>query len=472
MLKLLILKNKGLLSFVLLFAITLTANQIAFSQFVCQPSGTPVTTTSSLTVSDPTQAGRVVRDGIPSSCTGKTNSLQNSTVVHAKAFPFTAPVTGCATVDFNHLGCGVNTTESVAYSTYNPASPATGVIGDSGFSSTGTGSYSFPVTSGQAFTIVVHEIAANTGCASFSFTISYSTNCRQAGFDRTNDGKADITLWRPSDGNWFTVNADRSVTFAQFGQVGDITTAGDYTGDGQTDLSVYRPGNNFWYYGLSQTTPSTNFFGLNFGVTNDIPVPGDYDRDGKTDIALWRPSNGFWYVLRSSSNTLQTQQWGQSGDIPVVGDFDGDRINDFGIVRPNDSSTGGASNRWYVLESNFGFGFFLSFPFGNSNDKLVPADYDGDGKTDIAIWRPSDGNWFVLQSSTNTQIIKQFGQSGDVPQPADYDGDKKADFAVYRPSATQSVWFINNSSGGTFTSTVLPFGGATDQPATTAYKVQ
>ncbi len=204
---------------------------------------------------------------------------------------------------------------------------------------------------------------------------------------------------------------------------------------------------------------------------HNILVPDDFDRDGRTDITVWRPSNGFWYVLRSSSNTLQSQQWGQNGDIPLSGDYDGDRINDFAVFRPNDPADG--RSRFYILQSNFNFGFFVQFAYGLPTDKVVPGDYDGDGKTDIAVWRPSEGNWYIIQSGVVTgspQLIRQFGQSGDVPQPADYDGDRRADLAVFRPGTSQGSWFINNSQ--TNTPTGVAFGLPTDQPVTSPNKIQ
>ena len=75
-------------------------------------------------------------------------------------------------------------------------------------------------------------------------------------------------------------------------------------------------------------------------------------------------------------------------------------------------------------------------------------------KADIAVWRPSDGNWYILNSSTGTVTVRQWGASGDVPVAADYDGDGKADIAVWRPS--DGNWYIINSSTGTVT--VQPVG--------------
>ena len=92
----------------------------------------------------------------------------------------------------------------------------------------------------------------------------------------------------------------------------------------------------------------------------------------------------------------------------------------------------------------------------------MPGDYDGDGKTDFSVWRPSSGTWFIIPSSNpGTPIIQQWGTSGDIPVPVDYDGDVKTDIAVWRPSS--GIWYIIPSSApGTFTQT--QWGILTDVP--------
>lgn len=116
-------------------------------------------------------------------------------------------------------------------------------------------------------------------------------------------------------------------------------------------------------------------------------------------------------------------------------DYDGDGRADVSIFRPS-------TNYWYELLSSDSSVSFQSF--GASGDIIAPADYDGDGKTDLGLFRPSSGQWLYLSSINNTVIQFQWGQAGDIPLPSDVTGDGKAEFIVYRPST--GAWF--RSGGG------------------------
>ena len=480
--------TKGLVAGLLFYILILSANQVTFAQYFCRITVPAEVRMGSIALADPTQTSRVFRDGIPSSCAGGVpTAAPVAGTYHFDQYSFTNPtgLPACVTVDLDATGCGGtanNSTQINAYSpTFNPAAVSTNLIGKPGFSTIGTGSLGFPIAAGASFVITVHEVVANGGCAAYTFRVNYHTNCRQAGYDRTNDAKADPTYFRPSTGRWEILNSAGGTDSQLFGLSGDIITPGDYTGDGQTDVSTYRPSTNTWYYSTSQTSPQTNVTHVPWGVAGDIPVPGDYDKDGKNDVAVWRPSNGTWYVLRSSNSTLLARNWGANGDTPVTGDYDGDLIGDFGVIRPV-----GGNHRWFILNSNFGYGFALGcgtatpicgggVTFGLTTDRPVSGDFDGDLRTDVAVWRPSDGNYYHYRSGTatagNTPGVTitgaHWGASGDIPQPADYDGDLKTDYAVFRPS--DGVWWVNNSLGGSTTAYI--WGTPTDQPATSPYRI-
>jgi hypothetical protein len=137
-----------------------------------------------------------------------------------------------------------------------------------------------------------------------------------------------------------------------------------------------------------------------------------------------------------------------------IADFDGDGKTDLSVYRPDTSSI------WYVLPSiNSNF---YGLGFGISEDIITPGDYDGDGKTDYGVFRPSSGIWYI-QIKAGFLQAQPFGQLGDIPVPADYDGDGKTDIALYRPS--NGVWYIKNSFDARGTSfTFTQFGTAEDKP--------
>ena len=117
----------------------------------------------------------------------------------------------------------------------------------------------------------------------------------------------------------------------------------------------------------------------------------------------------------------------------VKSDFDGDGKSDVSLFRPS-------QHVWYLLQSLAGFRYEV---FGLDSDDLVPGDYDGDSKTDIGVYRKTDGVWYILNSSNGTLRTQYWGLPSDKPVQGDYDGDDKTDIAVYRPTG---VWYIILSS--------------------------
>jgi uncharacterized surface protein with fasciclin (FAS1) repeats len=279
--------------------------------------------------------------------------------------------------------------------------------------------------------------SANTNAQSFSFGSSTFDSLTPNDF--TGDGTFDVNVWRSTfapntPGNYFVRTGATSFLNIPWGLATDVAgLEADYDGDGRADPTIVRDVNGNWEWSILGST--AGFVGhVTFGSSaTDVPLPGaDYNGDGRDDIALVRVgadgtatylTGGTLFVPQLAGRVIRAQQWGDfDSDYFITGNFVGDARADFAVWRGFGE---GANGTWYILE-NGGNNAFTAAQFGvggaNPQQRDVPlrADFDGDGRQDIAVFRPSSSStdWFWLNSSNNAFNARRFGQTGDFPVPS------------------------------------------------------
>lgn len=281
--------------------------------------------------------------------------------------------------------------------------------------------------------------------------------------------------------NWWDEAFNRTST--------EVLTAGNYRttgagGAGQTDpapvtnltaafAGVANP-NGTWTLRLEDgcAGDTGSISAATLTLTGGVVAPPqhvvDFNGDGRTDLAVVRNTGGgpmgqMTWFLNTNPGVTPTfgYAWGLSGDFFIPEDFDGDNKSDVAVWRPGAAG----SSHFYILQS---IGFTLRDDiFGQTGDNpTVVGDYDGDGKADVAVYRAgatagAQSTWYYRGSLTPANItFVPWGQNGDFPAPGDYDGDGKNDYVIQRNNGGgQAAFWHRLSSGGTL---VFAFGTPTD----------
>jgi hypothetical protein len=266
--------------------------------------------------------------------------------------------------------------------------------------------------------------------------------------DYDGDGAADMAIFARGSGEWRIRNQGTT----SWGTSGDLPVPADYNGDGRADIAVYRRGSGTWFV--------RGQFSVSWGSGADVPAPIDTNRDGRADLVVYRRATGTWFVRDAVTGVTGSSSAGTTGDVPVVGmwslltatalDMNPDGRSEIAVWRPGNGT-------WFVKQSHNNYASYFSVDWGSGamNDVPLSADFDGDRVMDIGVWRPGTGTWYVLTSgdSYNGRLTIQWGSGAvqDIPVAADYDGDQRADVAVWRPAS--GTWFVRTSSsnyGGGF----------------------
>jgi len=325
--------------------------------------------------------------------------------------------------------------------------------------------------------------------------------------DFNSDGNLDLVITMNSTvklwlGDGFGGFAESSASIASMMR----TVAGDWNGDGKLDLAGMAKdgilgvlGDGAGGFGLAFYRPIEGTYSINLASSL---VSADFDLDGSDEVAILMGSNyrGNLIIIKydgsDGSSSWRSPVFFGAGpasrdwdgmlvatdfnadnkpDIAYLGanargviynttkrptgtpfDFDGDGKTDVSIFRP-------VNGQWWWQRSSDSVVKAVQFGFGT--DVITPGDFSGDGKTDVALFRPETSEWYVLRSEDSTFYALPFGTSGDEPVAADFDGDAKTDISIFRPSS--NLWYVLRSSDSQVS--ITPFGSAGDVPVVADY---
>lgn len=305
-----------------------------------------------------------------------------------------------------------------------------------------------------------------------------ASSCYKA-YDFDGDGNADV-VWMTRDGTWYhdtsTGPPRRTATpsvLATSAGASSIPVPGNYDGGAKPTpgvvLNVAGGTSSSW---VTNGTAGTITFaapaaqaGANALTQLIVPVPAAYDGGSKTIPAWYRDSDATWYIqgedpiqfgsgpsAGSSSDTGNLSDFDQ--DVPVPADYDGDGTADLAVYNPR-------TGIWHIRSSKTLA--VTTTTLGGPGWYPAPGDYDGVHHAQVAVFDALDPvtatlGTFEVQNDT-PWVPDSFGLSSSqiaVPTPADYDGDGKADFSFLTDIDGQSpIWYIDPSSAG------IPGPGAT-----------
>lgn len=250
--------------------------------------------------------------------------------------------------------------------------------------------------------------------------------------DFDGDGQDDLAVWRgvapsgPMGGFFYTFTSSNStVNEIDFGQIGDNpTVVGDYDGDGMADPAVHRcppnPGGQCTFFYMGSAGSGITFFdwGNNSSGGPVRPYPGDFDGDGAYDFATFQ--DGIYSLFRSSDGGTEFIAWGLATDAVLApGDYDGDGKTDLMNVRVN-----GSDVEWWALmrDGSQRTTIWGAVGIAGFSEFAAQGDFDGDGATDLGIWRRDNGStsnsfFYTLRSSDSMFEAFEWGSSGDAPVP-------------------------------------------------------
>ena len=289
---------------------------------------------------------------------------------------------------------------------------------------------------------------------------SYSDPALYSRDTTTNQGLWLVQATTPAGGGtppaiWFSSGT-------AFGPANVIPFQGDFDGDGKADLAYYEPSNATWY--MDDSTGGLSSFVL--GTSNSsVPVVGYFDANAPEEAAVYTVVNGQGVWTIASGITPRTVTFGLAGDIPEPGDYTGVGYDELAVYRP---STGqflvqvpgpnGTTTTDTISIPGIGVGtpdLSSLVPVPGAYDNQTYFTDNKPERTEAAVYDPITGVYTILGPNGVDTPAPTF-KPGDIPAPADYYGNGSTQAVVFRPSTGQFI-----GAGGVVIAT---FGQAGDIP--------
>lgn len=294
--------------------------------------------------------------------------------------------------------------------------------------------------------------------------------CRRSPrFDLDGNGYSDFLLVRPTATaagdvlRWhYRLNAGLGVanqrTF-DLGRPGDTFAGGDFDGDGIWDAAVFRPGGSGRYLIRPSSNPARTLE-VEFGGVGDARHQGDFDGDGVDDFGQYEVGSG------PSSNGRFIVRDGRTGSqrVLALSIFYTSQV----IAGPDYTGDGAGDQLQRILDTlsiRNGQTGVLGPPLvlGQNNDLMVPGSFGGDARADVMLTGPgrvfADLRRWEGISAEGLSIDVLFGRMVDTPAPADYDGDGHEDIAVfYQESGDSGAFRLLPSSAPQAGERTVPMG--------------
>jgi uncharacterized repeat protein (TIGR02543 family) len=272
-----------------------------------------------------------------------------------------------------------------------------------------------------------------TGTADCNVTLSSNTTVTASFVNSLSDR---IGIYRPSTGEWFLDRNgnggwDVADTYAEtFGEASGIPIVGDWNGSGKTKVGLFVPETSQWFLDLNGNgiweDCGMDVCVKSFGQSTDLPAVGQWTTTPGDSIGIFRRSEKKWYLDLNRNKVLDGCRTDEcpsfniylNGDIPVTGDWTGIGTTQLGLFRP---STG----EWFLnRDGNKSWNNCKKDTcitnFGDPGDLPVIGDWNGTGVSKIGVFRPATGEWFLDLNGNGKwdagiDLQLSYGESGDVP---------------------------------------------------------